>query len=78
LIIILGEEIDGLAFLELNALLLHAMGIKMGQAIKIQAIIEGKKVNNLINKFKCISVILFLYFTWSFTGFFTTELLLVY
>ncbi|XP_065681041.1 uncharacterized protein LOC101236011 [Hydra vulgaris] len=38
-----NEEIDGTAFLELNALLLHAMGIKMGQAIKIQAIIEGKK-----------------------------------
>ena len=48
LIIILGEEIDGLAFLKLIALLLHAMGIKMGQAIKIQAIIEEKKVNNLI------------------------------
>ncbi|XP_065673027.1 uncharacterized protein LOC136090364 [Hydra vulgaris] len=42
-----SEEIDGLAFLELNALLLHAMGIKMGQAIKIQAIIEEKKKNDI-------------------------------
>ncbi|XP_065678824.1 uncharacterized protein LOC124808979 isoform X2 [Hydra vulgaris] len=45
-----NEEIDGTAFLELNALLLHAMGIKMGQAIKIQAIIEGKKKNDSVLK----------------------------
>ncbi|XP_047145216.1 uncharacterized protein LOC124818403 isoform X2 [Hydra vulgaris] len=45
-----NEEIDRTAFLELNALLLHAMGIKMGQAIKIQAIIEGKKKNDSVLK----------------------------
>ncbi|XP_047138838.1 uncharacterized protein LOC100206360 isoform X1 [Hydra vulgaris] len=50
LIIILDEEIDGTAFLELKALLLHAMGIKMGQAIKIQAIIKGKKKNDSVLK----------------------------
>ncbi|XP_065643927.1 uncharacterized protein LOC136075273 [Hydra vulgaris] len=42
-----SEKIDGLAFLELNALLLHAMGIKMGQVIKVRAIIEEKKKNDI-------------------------------
>jgi len=38
------EQIDGTTFFELNAVLLHRMGISMGQAIKLQQVIKNAKV----------------------------------
>lgn len=38
------EEIDGTTFFELNAVLLHQMGLSMGQAIKLQKVIKNAKV----------------------------------
>jgi len=43
------EEIDYELFLTLNAGLFYQMGIKMGQSIKLQSLIEKAKV-------RCISV----------------------
>ncbi|XP_065678286.1 uncharacterized protein LOC136093231 [Hydra vulgaris] len=38
-----GEDIDGNAFLQMNSVLFHCIGIKMGQAIKLQSIIAAEK-----------------------------------
>ncbi|XP_047128938.1 uncharacterized protein LOC124809184 isoform X2 [Hydra vulgaris] len=38
-----SEDIDGDAFLQMNSVLFHCIGIKMGQAIKLQSIIAAEK-----------------------------------
>ena len=43
----LDEEIDGEAFLALDAGLLYQLGIKMGPAIKLQKLITDLKVRQL-------------------------------
>ncbi|XP_065666776.1 uncharacterized protein LOC136087569 [Hydra vulgaris] len=38
-----SEDIDGDAFLQMNTVLFHCIGIKMGQAIKLQSLIAAQK-----------------------------------